>query len=112
MLVAGAIGAAWGFAGYVLLWGYTPIVVHRPFVVSPIGTAVLLPVRIVLWGIQGIERAAGHTFDFSANNWWIGVAAGAVGAAIVALVTWGVRAVVGARGSSGGERFAEPSERL
>jgi hypothetical protein len=84
ILVAGALGAAWGFAGYVLLWGYTPIVIQRPFVLSAIGTVLLLPVRIVLWAIHGLERAAEHSFDFSANNWWIGVAAAAVGA-----ILWG-----------------------
>jgi hypothetical protein len=112
ILVAAALGAAWGFAGYVLLWGYTPIVIQRPFVLSAIGTVLLLPVRIVLWAVHGLERAASHPFDFAENNWWIGVAAAIVGAAMVALVTWVVRAVILARRRSGGERLAEPSERV
>lgn len=112
ILVAAAIGAAWGFAGYVLLWGYTPIVIQRPFVLSAIGTIVLLPVRIVLWAIHGLERAVEHPFDFSTNNWWIGVAAAIVAASMVALVIWVVRAVILTRRRSGGERLSQPSERV
>jgi ABC-type Co2+ transport system permease subunit len=95
VLAAGAIGAAWGFAGYVLLWGYTPIVVDRPFVVSLIGTIVLLPIRLVLLTIRAIERASGGPFDFSANNWWIGVTAAFVGAAIATVAAWTIRAALG-----------------
>lgn len=73
-------GAIWGLAGYLVLWGHTPLVVHRPFVVSAAGTALLLPVRLVLSGIRVVEeRIVGHPFDFSASHEWIGVLAGAVG---------------------------------
>ena len=80
--VAAAIGALWGLFGYALLWGHTPLVLHRTFVVSVPGTLLLLPVRVVLWGIHAVERAVGHPFDFSQRNAWIGAVAGVVGAAI------------------------------
>jgi hypothetical protein len=112
--VAGAVGAVWGLAGYALLWGYTAIVVHRSFVESAAGTVILLPIRVVLWSIHWVERAAGSPFDFSSNNWWIGALAGGVGAGLVAQLTWAGRAA--ARGirsrGSGGERLAKPPESL
>jgi hypothetical protein len=93
--VAAGLGAAWGLAGYALLWGHTPIMPTRSFVVSPAGTLLLLPVRIVLWGIRLVEeRIVGHAFDFSRTNAWIGLAAGAVGAALVLLAFLSVRALV------------------
>jgi membrane associated rhomboid family serine protease len=97
LLTAGAAGALWGLAGYALLWGYTPFVVHRTFVVSVVGTVVLLPVRIVLWGIRFVEEnLAGEPFDFSANNGWIGVLAAAVGAGAAVVAFLLIRAVAGA----------------
>jgi hypothetical protein len=86
--VAALLGAAWGLVGYALLWGHTSVVVHRSFVVSPLGTLALLPVRLVLWAIHGVERLAGAPFDFSQNNAWIGALSGLAGAvlAIVAFV--------------------------
>lgn len=110
--VAAAFGAAWGFAGYALLWGYTPIVIQRPFVLSAIGTVLLLPVRIVLWAIHVLERAADRPFDLEENNWWIGLVAAVVGGVIAALATWGIRAIARARRGSGGEQLAEPAERV
>jgi hypothetical protein len=99
LLAAGIAGALWGLAGYAVLWGYTPIVVHRTFVVSVVGTVVLLPVRLVLWGIRFVEEnLAGRSFDFSANNGWIGALAAAVGAAIAVGAFLLVRALVGALG--------------
>ena len=91
--VAAAVGAAWGLLGYALLWGHTPFVVHRPFVVSLAGTILLLPVRVVLWGIRAAERSAGHAFDFSQRNAWIGALAGAVGAALAVGATAAVVAL-------------------
>jgi hypothetical protein len=93
-VVAAAVGAAWGLLGYALLWGHTPFVVHRPFVVSAPGTLLLLPVRIVLWGIHVVERSVGHPFDFSQRNAWIGALAGLVGVAIAVVGTIAVGAVV------------------
>ncbi len=85
---AAGIGAAWGLAAYAVLWGHTPITVHRPFVLSATGTILLLPVRLILLGIGFVEeRLVGHPFDFSRNNAWIGALAGVLGAAI-ALVTF------------------------
>jgi hypothetical protein len=110
--VSAVVGAVWGLGGYALLWGHTPLVVHRPFVESLGGTLILLPVRVVLWLIHALERAAGSPFDFSSNNWWIGGSAAVVGAGVVVVATWAVRGSARAlRGSdSGGENVAEPAE--
>ncbi len=110
--IAAIAGGIWGLGGYALLWGHTPIVVHRPFVESIPGTLVLFPVRVTLWIIHGLERAAGTAFDFSGNHWWIGLAAGAVGALIVTPLTWAIRrsARAGRARRSGGEGVAEPAE--
>ena len=79
-------GAAWGFGAYLVLWGYTPIVVTERYVDSLPGLLLLLPARLVLETIHLIEqRIVHHPFDFSANNAWIGYAAAAVGAAILTL---------------------------
>jgi hypothetical protein len=79
------IGAVWGFFGYTVLWQGVPFGVNRRFVESVVGTLVLLPVRTVLWGVHIGERFAGRSFDFADDNWWIGVAAAAIGALIVVL---------------------------
>ncbi|MGH2661637.1 MAG: hypothetical protein ACRDH8_02275 [Actinomycetota bacterium] len=83
--VAVLVGAFWGLVGYALLWGHTPVVIHRSFVVSPLGTLALLPVRVVLWSIHAAEGLAGSPFDFSRNNAWIGALSGVAGAAIAVL---------------------------
>jgi hypothetical protein len=80
---AAVAGGLWGLAGYAVLWGHTPLVVHRTFVVSVPGTLLLLPVRIVLWGIRSVEGLAGGPFDFSRNNGWIGLLAALVGAGMI-----------------------------
>ncbi len=93
--VAAGIGALWGLGGYALLWGLTPVVVHRTFVVGLPGTLLLLPIRAVLLSIRLIEqRLVGHPFDFSRNHAWIGVLAAAAGAAIAVLTFLLARAVV------------------
>ncbi|MGZ5354159.1 MAG: hypothetical protein ACXWDS_04580 [Actinomycetota bacterium] len=97
-------GAIWGVLGYSVLWEGTPFAVQRPFVRSIVGTLVLLPVRAVLWAIHRAEILADRTFDLSANHWWIGVAAGVVGAAIGAGVGLIARAAV--RRRSAGRRAA------
>ena len=93
LLLAAGIGALWGAAGYAVLWGHSPIAVSRAFVVSVPGTLVLLPVRIVLVSIRLAERWSGRAFHFPDTNWWIGLVAAVVGAALVAgataLVRWG-----------------------
>jgi hypothetical protein len=109
--IAAVVGAIWGLVGYALLWGYTPVVIHPTFVASLPGTVLLFPVRVVLWIIHGVERAAGGPFDFSENNWWIGLAAAAVGAVTVLVVVWAVARVRAAR-VSGGEGLAESGERV
>src|SRR5262245_50778897 len=79
-----AAGAAWGFASYLVMWGYTPIVVTERFVVSLPGLLLLLPARLVLESIHLIERhVVHHPFDFSSTNGWIGYAAALAGALIV-----------------------------
>ena len=93
-VVAAAIGAAWGIVGYTLLWGLTPVVVHRAFVVSVPGTLLLLPVRLVLWGIHLVEEVAAEPFDFSRNHGWIGILAGVVGAGMAVGATALTRTVV------------------
>jgi hypothetical protein len=84
VLLGAAAGGLWGLAGYAVLWGHTPVVVHRSFVVGWIGTVLLFPVRMVLWGIRFVEEhVVGRPFDFSQNNAWIGALAGLVGATLV-----------------------------
>ena len=110
--VSAVVGALWGLGGYGLLWGHTPLVVHRPFVESVVGTTLLFPVRVVLWIIHTLERAAGAPFDFSSTHWWIGVSAAVVGATIVVAIVWVVRVSARAlRGPrSAGEDVAKPAE--
>jgi hypothetical protein len=83
-LVAASLGAAWGVLGYAVLWGHTPLFPSRSFVVGPVGTAVLAPVRIVLWGIRVVEQRFASPFEFAQNNAWIGVLAGLAGAGMCA----------------------------
>jgi hypothetical protein len=78
------LGAAWGLLGYAVLWEGTPFQVQRPFVTSVIGTLVLLPARVVIWGIHLAETIAGRSFDLSQNHWWIALAACAIGAGSLA----------------------------
>ena len=94
-LIAAAAGAAWGLAGYAVLWGHTPLFPSRSFVVGPLGTAALAPVRLVLWGIHAVERRfASAPFEFSQNNGWIGALAGAAGAGMALAAFVAVRALV------------------
>jgi hypothetical protein len=84
VLLAAAVGGLWGLAGYTVLWGHTPLVIHRSFVVGGAGTVLLLPIRLVLWGIRFVEEhVAAGPFDFSGNNAWIGAVAAVVGATLV-----------------------------
>lgn len=92
VLAAIAGGALWGAMGYAVLWGLSPIVVQRRFVVSVLGTMVFLPVRLVLWGLRWIEAALGRPFEFAHSSWWIGAIAAALGAVI------GVTLVISGRG--------------
>jgi hypothetical protein len=83
--VAASIGAVWGAFGYALLWGHLPVVTNRRFVVSPLGTLVLLPVRAVLRTIRFVEdHVVGRPLELAESNWWIGLLAAALGAAIAA----------------------------
>jgi hypothetical protein len=83
-------GAAWGLASYLVLWGYTPIVVTERFVESLPGLLLLLPARAVLESIHFVEqRIVHHPFDFSSHNGWIGYVSAMTGAAILA-VCWSV----------------------
>ena len=91
--VAAVLGAAWGLIGYALLWGLTPVFVHRDFVVSPVGTLALLPVRTVLAGVRiAEERIVGRSFQLAENNGWIGLVSAAVGVGIAVLTLAGIRA--------------------
>ncbi|HEX9824770.1 MAG TPA: hypothetical protein VGB51_10335 [Actinomycetota bacterium] len=93
-IVAASAGAVWGGFGYALLWGHTTWSVGRPFVVSTVGFLALLPVRTVLWSIHLAERRAGRSFALADSNWWIGLAAAGVGAAIVVTLLFVVRFVL------------------
>ena len=91
--IAAGAGFLWGLGGYALLWGHTAVVVQHRFVVSVLGTALLLPVRLVLWGIHAVEGSlVSGPFDFAANNGWIGALAGLVGAGLVLAAFLAVRA--------------------
>ena len=90
-----ALGAAWGVAGYAVLWGYTPFVAPRSFVVSGAGTVAFLPVRLVLRGIHLAEGVAGRAFELSASHGWIGVAAGLVGAGVALLAAFAIAGIAG-----------------
>jgi hypothetical protein len=87
------LGAGWGLLGYAVLWEGTPFRVQRPFVTSVIGTVVLLPARVVIWGIHLAEVMAGRSFDLSQNHWWIALAASTLGAGSLAGVYRLVRSV-------------------
>ncbi|HUG88679.1 MAG TPA: hypothetical protein VMP42_07920 [Actinomycetota bacterium] len=93
IMAAIAAGALWGALGYAVLWGLSPIVVGRRFVVSVVGTLLFLPVRLVLWGIRALEAAAGRPFELADTNWWIGAAAVLLGAVIAVGATLAVRAL-------------------
>jgi hypothetical protein len=92
--IAAALGGMWGLFGYSVLWDGVPFSVDRPFVQSVTGTLVLLPIRTTLWGIHLAETEAGRTFDFSRNHWWIGLLAGATGAAFALGALWVVRRLI------------------
>jgi len=94
LLLSAAAGALWGAVSYSVLWEDTSIVVTRRFVDSNRGLALLLPVRLVLEAIRLVEQhVAGHPFDFSHNHGWIGFAAAATGAALLAIPAFLVTAV-------------------
>ncbi len=80
-LATGA-GGLWGLVGYTALWQGTPFSVDRRFVGSVLGTVILLPIRLVLWGIRGAEVLTGRTYSFPDATWWIGLVASALGAGI------------------------------
>ncbi|MFM8999892.1 MAG: hypothetical protein ACKOKE_07585 [Actinomycetota bacterium] len=91
---AAAVGSFWGLATYGVLWEGTPVEVSRAFVASPIGSLLLLPARLVIWGILGTEAVLGRTFDLSTTYGWIAPAAMAVGAGIGAAVVASASALV------------------
>jgi hypothetical protein len=93
------LGSAWGLFGYSVLWDGAPFAVNPPFVQSIPGTLILLPIRIALWIVHLFEAAAGRSFDFSGNHWWIGVLAGATGAGIALAASKGGRWLLRRRGS-------------
>lgn len=85
------LGALWGGLAYAVLWGHTPLEVSRRFVVGPVGTLALLPVRLVLWAIRAAEGVLGETLLFADANWWIGLVAAAVGSTIALVAVLAVR---------------------
>lgn len=88
----------WGIVAFQILWGYTSIVVTRPFVNSLPGLISFLPVRLVLYGIRFAEvHVAGHPFDFSRNHAWIGLVSAAVGALLLGFVAALATVILGRR---------------
>ena len=84
--IAAFLGAAWGVASYLVLWGYTSIQVTRSFVDSPRGLLLLMPARLVQWGVHHVEsRIARASFDFSRNHAWIGILSTMAGVALILL---------------------------
>ena len=102
IVVASTAGALWGAVGYAVLWGLTPLSVSRSFVLSSVGTAALLPVRLVLGSIRLAEGLFDRSFQFADSNWWIGALAAVVGgviaAGVILLARLAVRVVRAARG--------------
>lgn len=98
---AAATGSFWGLATYGILWEGTPVEVSRAFVASPLGTVLLLPARLVIWGILGTETVLGRTFDLSTSYGWIAPAAMAIGATLGAGIAALVAALVARSGSDG-----------
>lgn len=92
--LAVAVGGFWGLVGYTILWEGEPFAVTRRFVDSVGGLLVLLPVRVVIWGIRVAEELAGRPFDLSRSHLWIAPAASVVGACI------GLGLFVSARGAA------------
>ncbi|MEX2275911.1 MAG: hypothetical protein WEA10_10170 [Actinomycetota bacterium] len=82
LAAAVGLGGFWGLVSYTILWEGQPVQVNRPFVESIAGTLLLLPARIVIWGVLLAEEIAGRTFDLSSNNLWIGLVASMLSAAI------------------------------
>jgi hypothetical protein len=107
-------GAAWGLASYLVLWGYTPIVVTERFVESLPGLLLLLPARAVLESIHFVEQQiVHHPFDFSTHNSWIGYVSAMTGAAILSLAWVLVTAPARMRARRRGEDHlaeAQPAE--
>jgi hypothetical protein len=89
--VAAGIGLLWGAFSYSVLWEGTPIAADRAFVTSARGTLVLLPARIVLWGVHLAEELAGRVFELSRSTWIFGVAAAAIGLVLGMLIGLAVR---------------------
>ena len=89
-----AVGGLWGVLGYSVLWEGTPFEVDRPFVQSVPGSLALLPARLVLWAIRGLEVVLGRTFDFADNHLWIGLTTSIVGAVLTLTIFLTARAVV------------------
>jgi hypothetical protein len=89
-----AVGGLWGVLCYSVLWEGTPFEVDRAFVQSVPGSLALLPARLVLWAIRGIEVALGRTFDLADNHLWIGLTTSIVGAVLALAVFLTARAVV------------------
>ncbi len=82
--VLAAAGAVWGAVSYLVLWGYTSIVVTRSFVDTPVGLFALFPTRAVLFGIHVVEdHVLGHPFHLPEGSGWIGVVSAVVGSALL-----------------------------
>jgi hypothetical protein len=91
-IVGAGAGVLWGAFCYSVLWEGTPFTVDRPFVESAQGTLLLLPARLVLWGIHAAELLAGRSFQLADATWIFAVGSCAAGLAL------GVLAVFAARG--------------
>jgi hypothetical protein len=89
--VAAGAGLLWGAFCYSILWEGTPFEVDRQFFGSVGGTLLLLPARLVLWAVHGLELLSDRTFELSGSTWVFAVATGVTGAILGVLVVLAVR---------------------
>jgi hypothetical protein len=89
--IGAGVGLLWGAFCYSVLWEGSPFAVDLRFVESVGGTLLLLPARLVLWAIRGVEVVTGRTFDLSASTWLLGVATAAAGLLTGVLIVLAVR---------------------
>lgn len=92
--IGAAAGLLWGAFCFSVLWEGTPFAVDLRFVESVGGSLLLLPARLVLWGVRAAETATGRTFELADSTWILGAATAVTGLSI------GVLAVVAVRGAA------------
>jgi hypothetical protein len=86
-----AAGLLWGAFCFSVLWEGTPFGVDLRFVESVGGSLLLLPARLVLWGVRAAEVGAGRTFELSDSTWILAVLTAVTGLLVGVLVVLAVR---------------------